>query len=258
MPPSALLLAAIASVLGVLAVSPLSPDMRIAEIGALTAFGLCVASNRSATPWFALLVVAASLAGAAAEFRQQHRATILERRTARYAATILDRTDAGDGTANIVVALDGGLRLIARVRGEVPAIGTHAIVRGRIEPFDEARNPDEPSEREIEGERGYDARLEDAGVLSSAPGSAWDPRAIWLARAHEWAGERLAERLGEPAASVVAGELWGARATLPPKLRDRVSRDRNRARAGHGRPPRRRRRGALRRAAYAGSRCRVS
>ena len=41
----------------------------------------------------------------------------------------------------------------------------------------------------------------------------------WLAQAHAWAHEQLRRRLGEPAASVVSGELWGERAAIPPALR---------------------------------------
>ena len=98
-----------------------------------------------------------------------------------------------------------------------PASGSRVELLG-VSAFDEARNPGEPSERELERERGLDAQLESAAVLQSMPGSLGDARA-WLPRAHEWAHARLAQRLGEPFASVLAGELWGERSTLPPDLR---------------------------------------
>ncbi len=139
-------------------------------------------------------------------------------RTARYAGTVVDAALAGDGSNELTIALDGGVRALAVVRANVPPIGARAIARGRLEPFDDARNPGEPSERELQRERGYDAQLGGAAILSSAPGSAWDAR-TWLARAHAWARERLSEGLGEPDASVVAGELWGERSGLPPALR---------------------------------------
>src|SRR5438270_251922 len=40
-----------------------------------------------------------------------------------------------------------------------------------------------------------------------------------LARAHAWALEQLRLRLPEPSATILAGELWGERASLPPELR---------------------------------------
>jgi competence protein ComEC len=51
------------------------------------------------------------------------------------------------------------------------------------------------------------------------PSASNDPRSV-LARAHVWAHAQLRDRLGEPAASVLAGELWGERSALPPDLRN--------------------------------------
>jgi len=108
---------------------------------------------------------------------------------------------------------------LVRVTSDAPAPGQRIVVRGRMAPFDDARNPGEPSERAIQRDRGIDAEIDGAAVLSTAPGSPWDAQA-WPARAHEWAHAQLASRLGEPGASVVAGELWGERAALPPDLRE--------------------------------------
>jgi hypothetical protein len=164
--------------------------------------------------------LALTLAAAAgnATLQQRSHPLIAEHRTARYAGTILDRIGTGDGSTELTVALDVGPTIAARVHGDVPEAGARVILRGRLEPFDEARNPDEPSEREIEGERGLGGRLDGSQILGSASGSRWEPRS-WLARAHEWAHAHLSERLGEPAASLVAGELWGERGALPPALR---------------------------------------
>jgi competence protein ComEC len=86
-----------------------------------------------------------------------------------------------------------------------------------LTPFDDARNPGEPSERAIERERGIDGRLDAATILGASADSGGGVRAL-LARAHRWAHQQFANRMGEPAASVLAGELWGERGALPPDL----------------------------------------
>ncbi|MHB8147620.1 MAG: DNA internalization-related competence protein ComEC/Rec2, partial [Vulcanimicrobiaceae bacterium] len=54
--------------------------------------------------------------------------------------------------------------------------------------------------------------------LAHLPSTSVDVRAL-LARAHHAALETLRAQLGEPGASIVAGELWGERSALPPDLR---------------------------------------
>ena len=179
----------------------------------------------------------------------KRRAIPAEHRTARYAATLLDREVTDDGSTAMTLALDDGTIVLARARTGAPALGTQLIVRGRLAPFDGARNPGEPSERAIEHDRSIDGRLDGAEILS-VTGSHWSPPIV-LARLHEWAHDRLRERLDEPAASVLAGELWGERSALPPLLRTEFK-DRYRARIGHRRFARRRRDGALPLRAIAG------
>jgi competence protein ComEC len=219
MPAFALLLCAIAAVLGTLAVAPLAFDLRLVVdcgIVALTAGGAFgVWRLRLA----ALLTVLFALAAGNAALRERSQPIVTERRTARYDATLLETSSLPDGSTAISLALDGGLRALARVNDSPPSPGSRVVIRGRIEPFDEPRNPDEPSERAIERERGFDARLDGAQILSARVGASADPR-VMLARAHSWAHAQLRERLGEPAASVVAGELWGERSALPPELRN--------------------------------------
>src|SRR6185437_6488677 len=111
-----------------------------------------------------------------------------------------------------------GLRVLARFADPQPPIGASIVARGRVEPFDDARNPGEPSERILQRERGFDARLESASVLKVTASSA-SSIVVWLAKAHAWAHDQLLARLGEPYASVLAGELWGERSALPPDLR---------------------------------------
>ncbi|HEV3092524.1 MAG TPA: DNA internalization-related competence protein ComEC/Rec2 [Candidatus Cybelea sp.] len=180
---------------------------------------------------FRAAVACAVIAGAAnAELQRRAHVEIAEHRTARYTATLLERNAEEDGSIALTLALLDGTIVSARVRQDVPPPGTVVIVRGRLEPFDESRNPEEPSERDIQRERGFDGRLDAAmvvgichpersrGTSCTALGERWILRTA-LARAHEWAHDRLREHLGEPAASVLAGELWGERAALSPALR---------------------------------------
>lgn len=219
MPAVGLLLCSIASVLGALAVAPLAPDLRICVTAGLGALALFAFGRGSSSRQLRVLVVVC-LAGAAldAHFHQTLAPLLVEHRTARYAATLLERTSTGDGSTSIVIALEHGLHVLARVRDPVPIAGAQLLVRGRLEPFDESRNPGEPSERDLERERGLDGRLDAAAILSATPNTTWSLTA-WLARAHEWAHARLRERLGEPDATVLAGELWGERSTLSPAVR---------------------------------------
>jgi competence protein ComEC len=190
------------------------PDRLCAAAAGLA---LCAAafrrvSSNSALQWTILLVVAlAALNGAVRGESAAGPAT--EARTQRYAGTIVDRM--GDDT---VVEFASGPRVLARLPTPAPAIGSGVVILGRLTDFDGPRNPGEPSERAIQYERGLEARLEGAHILSRTPGAPNDWRVL-LARVHQWAHERLAARVGEPQATVLAGELWGERSELPPDLR---------------------------------------
>lgn len=217
MPPYALILCSAAAVLGALAPASqeLPVDARVAVGIALLALGAFAISNRCKPPQFRALLLATLVSSAAnAVWHAASQPHVSAHRTATYGATVLERAP-----TEFVVELDSGLRVRAFSSNPIPAPGTHVLVRGRLEPFDQARNPGEPSERALQRERGLDAKLEVATILSATPASQGCNARCWLARAHEWAHARLAEGLGEPAASVVAGELWGERASLPPDLR---------------------------------------
>ncbi len=216
--PSALLLCSMAAVLGTLAVAPVGPDIRVLAGAGFAAFGVAAAWGRWPPQLLGLAGIVLVASGANAELHRRATPLVVEARTARYGATVLEATSAGDGSTSVALALENGLRVLARVRGSSPPVGDRAIVRGRLEPFDEARNPGEPSERDLQRERGFDGRLDGAQILSlrAQPASDLTTR---LAQAHAWAYQRLRDRLGEPDASVVAGELWGERSALSPALR---------------------------------------
>jgi competence protein ComEC len=204
-------------VLGTLITVPIAPDLRPLESLGLIALAGYVCFGPESPRFRVALLLALVAAACNAYFRQQTHPDIAEHRTARYAATLLQRQSESDGSTTLALELDGGAAVLVRVRGEAPPIGVRLIVRGRLEPFDDARNPGEPSERDMQRERGLDGRL-DAASIVSVVGWRWNAR-IALSRAHEWAHQQLRDRLGEPAASVLAGELWGERSSLPPALR---------------------------------------
>ena len=160
----------------------------------------------------ALVVSAAALS----QWRTHVRAVVHESRTMRFAGTILDARARGEGINTYVFAIARGPRALVSLTARA-ASGTRVVVRGRLEPLDDARNPGETSEREIESEHGIDARIESAQLIGSLGRDT--SLAAQLARLRARAHDRLSAALGEPQASIVAGELWGERGSLPPDLR---------------------------------------
>ena len=149
-------------------------------------------------------------------WREHTVAPVYETRTMRWYGTLLDARGEEGGLRTYTFAIDDGPTALISLTDRLSA-GSRAIVRGRLEPLNDARNPGETSERAIERERGIGARIEHTQLIRrlGADGS-W--RAM-VARLREQAHSELQSRLGEPAASIVAGELWGERAQLPPDLR---------------------------------------
>lgn len=139
-------------------------------------------------------------------------------RSMRVACTVLDvdRTQL-NGNAEYSCATDDGPVLEVIGRGALPAVGQRILVRGRWEAFDVPRNPGEPDERELQAERGVDARLSGAEILALLPQGGATP-AIVLARVHAWAFERFQSAMPQTYASILAGELWGERSALAPEL----------------------------------------
>lgn len=156
--------------------------------------------------------------GASALWHAALPAPSFKEHTARLACTILSDAAVENGNASYTCATDDGVKLAVSSRGAVPRAGTRILVRGRIEAFDAPRNPGEPDERAIQLERGISARVSGARVLRMLPDGPLSLDLV-LARAHAWALEQLRLRLPEPSATILAGELWGERASLPPELR---------------------------------------
>jgi DNA internalization-related competence protein ComEC/Rec2 len=132
--------------------------------------------------------------------------------------TVLEVSD-DDGLHSLfTLHADYGARLSVEANAAAPPLGARVTVHGRLEPFDDARNPGEPSLRAIEAERGLDARLAHADIRKVEAPDPRDPE-IWLPLGRAWASSQLRARMDEPYASILAGALWGERRTLPPDLR---------------------------------------
>jgi competence protein ComEC len=112
---------------------------------------------------------------------------------------------------------DDGRRYAVAVRERV-AVGERLTIQGRLEPFDEPRNPGEPSARRMGFERGVFARLSQGRILSRAPPNHGDARTL-PPRIRAEANALLRRLLAEPDATILAGMLYGARGSLSPELR---------------------------------------
>ena len=142
---------------------------------------------------------------------------LAETHTVRVAGTVVGDVQTENGYA-APLALDGGLVVRARLR-EAVAPGDQVVVRGRLVPFDEARNPGEASPRAIGLAEGLAGELVGQRVIARAPPDPRDARA-WAARARATLSRRLRAVVREPEATVLAGALWGERGMLPRALRD--------------------------------------
>src|SRR5579864_3653531 len=216
---SPLLLLGAAAALGAAATQPLGSDVRLLVLCASVTLCVWLALTRAE---LGRLRVAAALTlvagGASALLHASSPAPSFKEHTLRLACTILSDAAVENGNASYTCATDAGEKLAVSSRGAVPRAGTHILVRGRIEAFDAPRNPGEPDERAIQLERGIFARMSGARILRELPNGPLNAD-LALARAHAWALEQLRLRLPEPSATILAGELWGERASLPPELR---------------------------------------
>ncbi|HYZ16828.1 MAG TPA: ComEC/Rec2 family competence protein, partial [Candidatus Acidoferrum sp.] len=136
-----------------------------------------------------------------------------ESRVAMIAGTVI-----GDGGgASFTFALDDG-RIVRASVGSMVVPGERLLVRARLVPFDEPRNPGEPSARAIGAAEGLAGKAIGV-VVARRPADPLDAR-TWAARLRGALSARLRAVLREPEATVVAGALWGERGTLPATLRD--------------------------------------
>lgn len=209
---------AAAVILGAASAAPLPADARLVVVAASLALLAWSAFARDGTTTLRALVVCAFAVGALdARFAQNRDAPIAPQRTARYACTVLGDRRIENFSSSFSCRTDDGNNLEVLASGRPPSVGARILVRGRLEPFDEARNPGEPSERDLQRDRGLRARLSSAQVLATLP-----PRggfAVRLARVRAWALAQLRAYVPEPQASLIAGALWGERTDLPPDLR---------------------------------------
>ena len=150
-------------------------------------------------------------ASADAEYGDRVRRGSPEPSSATCAAATVPRRFRSRSTAGIVVR--------AHVRDESVVEGERLVVRGRLVPFDEARNPGEPSRRALALGEGLAGELAGDRVLLRAPPEPRDVR-TWSARLRAMLSRRLRTVLREPEATVIAGALWGERGTLPQAIRD--------------------------------------
>ncbi len=136
---------------------------------------------------------------------------------ARFEAVVTSARTTSDGRFENVVRLGDGSSATLSI-AEGPPIGTRLLLVAKRATFDDARNPGEPSLRELEAERGIAWHLVHVRVLARAPP---DPRdaTLWIARARAWASSRMHATLGEPDATILAGAMWGERGRLSPELR---------------------------------------
>jgi competence protein ComEC len=141
-----------------------------------------------------------------------------ESRTLRATGTVVGDVRRADAESSFAFALDGGATVEASLHGDA-APGERLVLRGRLVPFDEARNPGESSRRAIARGEGLVGAFRAGSVIARAPPEPGDLRA-WPARLRAALSARLRSRVREPEATVLAGALWGERGTLPRELRD--------------------------------------
>ena len=137
----------------------------------------------------------------------------------RESALVVDERPASDGLVNTTVRFADGTQGSATLPAPAEQIGARIVLRGKRVPFDQPRNPGEPSAREIASERGISWRIARARVMSREPPDLRDI-GLYCARLRAWASARVHERFPEPEATILAGAMWGERGALAPDLRE--------------------------------------
>jgi competence protein ComEC len=180
----------------------------------------CVAAIAAAACATTRVAASFALAGLLCAWWHGHPPMLTEEsRNARFSGTVVGDVRADENGATFAFALDGGIVVRAHVRDGAIVAGERLVVRGRLVPFDEARNPGEPSRRAIALGEGLAGELIGNRVVARAAPDPHDAR-TWSARLRAALSARLRTMLREPEATVVAGALWGERGTLPRDLHD--------------------------------------
>jgi competence protein ComEC len=130
--------------------------------------------------------------------------------------TVIDAVARPNGRTSFLIEPTDGLRVRGTVR-EPLAVGSCARLHGRLTPFDEPRNPGEPSLRAIEAEARVVGTLEHARVVADAPCPGSDVGA-WMPRLRAAASRVVDSALPAVPAAILAGALYGERGALPPAL----------------------------------------
>jgi competence protein ComEC len=165
-----------------------------------------------------LLLPAIVFIAVLALLHQRFTAVATAAHTARYWGTVTGDVRVTGAEVAFPFAVDGGPVVRAHGVAHVRA-GERLLVRGRIEPLDEPRNPGEPSPRELGLDEGIAGELTISALLARAAPDLRDAR-VWMPLARERASAVVHRIMPEPQASVVAGALWGERGTLPQALHD--------------------------------------
>jgi competence protein ComEC len=137
----------------------------------------------------------------------------------RFVVTVADERQLDAGSASLTVRMPDGALALLDMFGKPPAVGERLLIRAKRDVFDEARNPGEPSERELEAERGIVWHLRGGEILARASPDERDA-SLWIPRVRAWASRRLHETIAEPGATILAGAMWGERGALSPELRN--------------------------------------
>jgi competence protein ComEC len=132
--------------------------------------------------------------------------------------SVLEVLDSSEPSSLFTLRCDDGRQFRIEAVGSAPPVGARVTLHGRLESFDEARNPGEPSMRALEAERGLDGQVMHARMHAVEAPDVRNP-SIWLPLARAWASAQLRTRMDEPYASILAGALWGERSALPADLR---------------------------------------
>lgn len=151
-----------------------------------------------------------ALAAGLVSSRAHPAVVLLPQRTATFSAICVGESVPGANGQRFLARLSSGTVVSVQTAGIAPRAGQQLVLRGRLEPFDEPRNPGEPSLRDIEAERGVAGQLSSARMLALGPLDASDPT-IFAARIREWAGMQIRGLIAEPAAGILTGILWGGR-----------------------------------------------